>query len=227
MLLFIFTVLYAFVRIFLYYSKLCKSDYGLEMIVGQIGSGKTSIICDKMVKDLKNGWNVYADFHTNIQGVRFFDTTRLADCLPDEQSTIYVDEGALRWFSRDFKSFSAFTEWFAMVRHAKCKMILCSQSFDVDLFIRNRCKALYLVKRIGCVSVIRRIKKLQTVNVQTQGQTSTDVKTSGLVDGYKYDSIFAKGGLHVYWLPKLWKYHDSFYLPTRNPLPYELEDGIE
>ena len=103
MLLFIFTVLYALLRIFLYYSKLCKSDYGLEMIVGQIGSGKTSIICDKMVKDLKNGWNVYADFHTNIHGVRFFDTTRLADCIPDGQSALYVDESALRWFSRDFR----------------------------------------------------------------------------------------------------------------------------
>ena len=83
----IFGLIYFGFRFFVYWSKKCNSESGIEMIVGQIGVGKTSIICDMMVKDLKKGWNVYSDFQTNIPGVRYFDPEKLKECLPDEQRT--------------------------------------------------------------------------------------------------------------------------------------------
>lgn len=218
----IFGIIYFCIRYFVYWSKKCNSESGIEMIVGQIGVGKTSIICDMMVKDLKKGWNVYADFQTNIPGVRYFDPCDLKECLPDEHSVLYIDEGSLVFFSRDFKSFKGYTEFFALSGHRKCKIVLASQSFDVDLYIRNRCKALYLIKRFGCIAVKRRIVKLQEVvtNSYKTGESTTDVRGSGLIDGYKYDSFFAKDGFKMYWLPKLWKWHDRFSLPDKPPLPF-------
>lgn len=217
---FIFTFIYTWFRLFLYYSKKCKSDYNMEMIVGQIGTGKSTVCCALALKELKKGKKVYVDFPCKIPGVRKYNPDDLAKYLPDKESVLFVDEGSLRWFSRNFKTFQPFTEFFALVRHAKCKIVLCSQSFDVDLYIRNRCASLYLIKRVGAVSVVRRIKKLQVVNEMNGKQTSQSQDNGGLVDGYKYDSIFAKGSIRFFWLPRYWRLHDSFYLPERPSLPY-------
>lgn len=67
---------------------------------------------------------------------------------------------------------------------------------------------------------MRKIKKLQTVLSAETLSNSQDVKNSGLIDGYKYCSIFEKDSIHFYWLPKLWKWHDSFYTEDKPFLEY-------
>lgn len=181
------------------------------MIVGQIGVGKSSIICFLIRQHLKDGWHVYADFATNIPDCRLFNPRDLDKFVPEPESVLFLDEASLVFFSRDFKNFAKYTEFIAKCRHYKTKIYMSSQSFDIDLYIRNRVHAMYLVKRFGCISVMRRIKKLQTVLSAETLSNSTDVKNSGLVDGYKYCGLLEKDSIHFYWLPKWWKWHDSFY----------------
>lgn len=213
-------VLLAFFMVFIYYSGKIKDKFGISMIVGQIGSGKSSIICSLIRKYQKKGWHVYADFVTNIPGCRYYNPKNLDECAPEKNSVLFIDESSLCFSSRDFKNFGPYMEFTALCRHFENHLILSSQSFDVDLYIRNRVKNMYLVKRYGCISVMRKIKKLQTVLSAESLSNSTDVKNSGLIDGYKYERLTAKDGIHFYWLPSLWKWHDSFYLTPRSPLPF-------
>lgn len=213
-------ILLGFFSVFLYYSSKMNDKYGISMIVGQIGVGKSSIICSLIRKYQKEGWICYADFDTNIPGCRRFNARHLDEYIPDPNSVLFLDEASLVFFSRDFKNFARYTEFIAKCRHYKCKIFMSSQSFDIDLYIRNRVCQMFLVKRIGCISIMRKIKKLQTVLSAETLSNSQDVKNSGLVDGYKYCSIFEKGGIKFYWLPSLWKWHDSFYVEQKPPLAY-------
>lgn len=206
--------------VFIYYSTKIKDKYGISMIVGQIGVGKSSIICSLIQKYLKDGWNVYADFETNIPNCRLFNARHLDRYIPEPNSVLFLDEASLVFFSRDFKNFAKYTEFIAKCRHYKTKIYMSSQSFDIDLYIRNRVANMYLVKRFGCISIMRKIKKLQTVLSAETLSNSQDVKNSGLIDGYKYCSIFEKDSIHFYWLPKLWKWHDSFYTEDKPFLEY-------
>ena len=219
----------AFLCVFIYYSCKIKDKYNMNMIVGQIGSGKSCILCDLIRKHIKDGWICYADFITNIPGCRYYNPKDLAYCNPEPNSVLFIDEGSLAFGNREWKSFSDFTDFFAKHRHAFAKIYIASQSFDVDLYIRNRCVNLYLVKRIGCISFMRKIRKLQTVLQAESLSNSQDVRNSGLIDGYKYAGIFEKGGFKLYWLPSLWKWHDSFYMEEKPflkytvPVPFEAE----
>lgn len=215
-------LLVLFLCLFIFYSSKIKDKYGISMIVGQIGVGKSSIICSLIRKYQKMGWTCYADFETNIPDCRFFNARNLDSYIPEPESVLFLDEASLVFFSRDFKNFSRYTEFIAKCRHYKTKIFMSSQSFDIDLYIRNRVSSMYLVKRIGCISVMRKIKKLQTVLSAETLSNTQDVKNSGLVDGYKYCSIFEKGGIKLFWLPSLWKWHDSFYVEKKLYLEYTI-----
>ena len=209
-----------FIVLFFYFSAKIKDFYGITMLVGQIGSGKSSIICYYIRKYIQAGYTVYADFQTNIPGCRLIDVHDLDKCIPEPESVIFCDESSLQFFSRDFASFKKYTNFFALCRHYKCKVVMSSQSFDIDLYIRNRVHSMYLVRRVGCISFIRKIKKLQTVLDCQNLSNGQDVKNSGLVDGYQYASIFEKNGFKMFWLPSLWKWHDSFYTEKKPYLDY-------
>lgn len=212
--------LFAFVIAFFYYSAKIKDFYGISMLVGQIGSGKSSIICYYIRKYLNDGYTVYADFETNIPGCRLIDLHDLANCIPEPESVIFCDESSLQFFSRDFSTFKKYTQFFAMCRHCRCKVVMASQSFDIDLYIRNRVNSMYLIKRVGCISYMRKIKKLQTVLDCQNLSNGQDVRNSGLVDGYQYAGFFEKNGFKMFWLPSLWKWHDSFYMEKKPFLSY-------
>lgn len=212
--------IFLFFLAFLFYSSKIKDKYGISMIVGQIGVGKSSIICHYILKYIKEGWNVYADFETNIPGCRLFNARDLDRFVPEPDSVLFLDEASLVFFSRDFKNFAKYTEFIAKCRHYKCKIYMSSQSFDIDLYIRNRVASMYLVKRIGCISYMRRIRKLQTVLSAESLSNSQDVKNSGLIDGYKYAGILEHDSIHFFWLPRLWKWHDSFYVEDKPDIPY-------
>lgn len=214
--------LLGFFSVFIYYSSKIKDKYGISMIVGQIGTGKSSIICSLIRKYQKKGWHVYADFVTNIPGCRLFNARQLDEFIPEPESVLFLDEASLVFFSRDFKNFGKYTEFIAKCRHYKCKIYMSSQSFDIDLYIRNRVSNMFLVKRIGCISYMRRVIKLQTVLSAENLGVSSDVRNSGLVDGYKFAPLFSSGGIKFFWLPSLWKWHDSFYTEDKEPLEYSV-----
>lgn len=212
--------IFVFVLLFIFYSSKIKDEYGIRMIVGQIGVGKSSILCSLIRKYIKDGWNVYADFQTNIPGCRFYDPRQLDKFLPEKESIVICDEASLAFFNRSFSTFTPYTDFFAKCRHAHCRVIMSSQSFDVDLYIRNRTCEMYLVKRFGCISYMRKISKLQEVLDARSLSNAYDIKNSGLIDGYKYAPLLSKGGIRFYWLPALWKWHDSFYMDEKPELPY-------
>lgn len=220
MLLMLLSSLLLCVVLFVYYSSKIKDKYGISMIVGQIGTGKSSIICSLIRKYQKEGWICYADFETNIPDCRYFNARDLDRFIPEPNSVLFLDEASLVFFSRDFKNFAKYTEFIAKCRHYKCRIYMSSQSFDIDLYIRNRVSNMFLVKRIGCISYMRRVIKLQTVLSAENLGVSTDVKNSGLVDGYKFAPLFSKGGIKFFWLPSLWKWHDSFYVEDKPFLEY-------
>lgn len=215
-------LIFAFIYIFIHYSKLMKYQYGIDMIVGQIGVGKSSILCSIIRKYIKKGWHVYADFETNIPSCRYYDPKKLDKYLPEKHSLVICDEASLQFFCRSFATFQPYTDFFAKCRHQHCRVIMSSQTFDVDKYIRDRVSRMFLVKRIGCIAYMRQVTKLQEVLSAESLSNAYDVRNSGLVDGFKYASLMKKDSFKVYWLPALWKWHDSFYMDEKPEIEYSV-----
>lgn len=168
--------------LFLYWFFRDSQFWDVTMYIGKKGCGKTCTIAKLSQKYLKKGYNVYCSIE--IPGTRLFNPRDLKSFTPLEQSIILVDEVGLIWDNRQFKSFDhGFTEWFKYSRQYRCKVFLFSQSFDIDLKIRSLVDHMYLMTRIGKVTLARPV-------IKTIGISQDQDGNGRLVDTYRFGSIF-------------------------------------
>lgn len=218
MLIFLFFII-ALIVVFCLYSRRFSNPNKLIFIFGKKGSGKSTYMVKLMLKHIKNGWTIYTNmFDVNIPGVRLFHLEDLKTRTPDEHSVIFADEGGLLWDNRNYKNFnSGYTEFFKLQRKYKCKVYINSQAFDVDLKIRNLTDSMILQTNIGNVIGIGR----PIVRSVTLTDPSAE-HDSRIADSLKFDKIWR---WHFTWLPRYFKYFDSFQAPHRDPLDY-VEVGV-
>lgn len=190
------------------------NPYTLTFIFGRKGSGKSTYMVKCMLRDLKRGWKVYTNMaDVVIPGVRYFDITTLMQCVPEEHSAIYIDEGGLIWDNRNFKNFDkGYTEYFKLQRKYKNKVIINSQSFDIDLKIRQLTDKMILITSIGgFLSVGRPIIRSITLTQPTGDQESR------IADSLRFDKLWH---WKITWLPRYFKWFNSFEAPARRPVPF-------
>lgn len=196
-----------------YWSSSMRVAYPTRYIFGLKGSGKTTFFVRLMLKDLKNGFTVYTNIHDiNIPGVRVFDVSDLGKFVPVPHSSVYIDEAALSYNNRDFKKFSSdMLEFICLVRHYKCKLTLNSQAFDVDVKIRDRVDQFFFVRRLGCYALVRPIVRRFSANDKTSENDSP------VLPRYEFGGLL---GWRVLFIPRYWKFFDSFSVSEKPDLKY-------
>lgn len=181
------------------------NPYKLIFVFGKKGSGKSTLLTKLALEYLKKGWNVYSSMY--IPGTIYFNVDDLnINCVPQENSLVLIDEVSLIWSNRDFKNFKKnVEEYFRLQRKLKNRVVIFSQSFDVDKKIRDLCDEMYLLKSFARAwSVQRRILKKVTISHASDNASGT----SSLVDDYQFDFPFF-GGLKFIFIPRYIPYFDT------------------
>lgn len=200
-------------------SFIYRNPYKLTLILGKKGSGK-SMYCVKMImKYLRKGWNVYTDIpDINIKGVHIINALDLEHYAPMPHSAIFLDEVGLTFDNRKFKTFAdGINEFFKFQRKYKCAMYVNSQGLDVDLKIRLLVDRLLLMTNISNVyTLIRPIKRDVTLT-DPLGDSESRV-----ADKLVFETIFH---WRIMFMPRYFKYFDSYSAPVREEIPNEISNG--
>lgn len=212
----IFAVLGVFLLINFYFSFKYRNPHKYYFIFGKKGSGKSCLMVHEMMKFINRGWTIYTDMPVNIPNVRIIkDANELFKLYtPEPHSAIFLDEIGLTWHSRNFKSFDGrIREWFKLQRKYKCMVYCNSQVWDIDKGLRDLNDRLILQENIGnWLSVSKPIiRKTGLVEATAEGE-------SRIADQLRFASIFQ---WKFYFMPKYFKYFNSFEAPYRPLMPYD------
>lgn len=178
------------------------NPYKLIFLFGKKGSGKTTNLTKIALQHLKKGWKVYSTIE--IPGTILFKPEEIGFRTFPPKSCVLVDEVGMIWDNRDFKNFKPeVRDYFKYQRQYKNKVYLFSQTFDVDLKLRNLTDEMYLLINFCRIfSIQRRILKKITIKECADG-------TSTLSDDYKFDfPLF--GGLKWTYIPRYVYYFKSY-----------------
>lgn len=212
-----------FFVLLLFLVRLLRRKYGnpytLCFIFGKKGAGKSCLMIREMKKHLKRGWSVYTDMEDcRLEGVRIIDGDDLKTFVPDNNSFLCLDEVGIRFDNRQFKNFdTGFRDFFKFQRKYRVKVMMNSQSFDIDVKIRSVVDSMILQTNIlNCISVSRPIRRSITL---TEPSAERD---SRIADRLRFAPFWQ---WRFYWMPKYFKYFDSFSAPDREPIPFRLPDN--
>lgn len=195
------------------------NPYSLTFIFGKKGSGKSCLMVHEMKRYLKRGWNVYTDMQDcRLDGVRIINADDLKSFTPVQNSFLALEEVGITFDNRNFKNFdNGFRDFFKFQRKYRVRCIMNSQSFDIDLKIRSVVDAMILQTNwLNCISVSRPIRRSITL---TEPSAERD---SRIADRLRFAPIWQ---WRFYWMPKYFKYFDSFSAPPREEISYRFPDN--
>ncbi|MCM1191047.1 MAG: hypothetical protein NC123_04395 [Butyrivibrio sp.] len=207
-----------FILCFLKYTSKYRNPYKLIMVFGKKGSGKTTLITKLARQALKKGKQVYSTVY--IPGCRAFDVTKVGLFNFPEESVVFIDEVGMIWDNRQYKDFKPHVrDWFKLQRHNRVTVYLFSQTFDVDVKLRNLTDYMYLVvNHFGVLSIARKIKR-GIVIVNPDGQSEARIADSLEFESF-WLSLFGLRSQIWTWIPHWTKYFDSFEIPQKPPMPF-------
>lgn len=196
----------------------CRNPYKLEMVIGKKGSGKTTDIQRRTFDGLARGWTVYSS--TPVAGARLFDPKTLAMSSLPENSLVLIDEAGIIWHNRDYKNFGGdMKNYFKLQRHYKHKVVLYSQSWDVDKVLRELCDTIWIMKNyFGCYSISRHV--IRTISVIS----AKDMRGEGhIADDLQYDPLifFWCGAVRFTFIPKYMPFFDSYEVEEKPRAEYK------
>lgn len=199
---------------FAYFTYKYRNPYKLIMVFGKKGSGKTTFLAKKSYQYLKKGRPVYTTEY--IPGTIHFDVEKIGYITFPENAVLMIDEVGMIWDNRNFKTFKPeVRDYFKYQRHEKHTVYLFSQTFDVDVKLRNLTDAMYLCTcHFGWLSISRKIKR-SIVLVQPMGDSE-----SRIADNLEFEpwlwSLFGAGTIIFTFIPRwtcLFNSHEKLGLP--------------
>lgn len=203
----IITFLIILLILFRLYTNKFFNPYKLILYMGKKGVGKSTILQKQALKHYKNGWKVYCNIgDTTFQKAKQIDVTKLWEQDIEPHSVLLIDEVNLLWDNREFKKFpQELNRWFRAQRHFKVKVIMFSQTSDVDKKIRDLTDRIYLVRRYFEVLIIAYpFEKDIDPPDPKRMQNGND-----FIDTYHKKNI-GPFFCQYTWLPKWVKVHDSY-----------------
>lgn len=212
MLTFLFCV-FLFLIGFLIYCRRYRNPYKLEFIFGKKGAGKSTYMIREMIRHQKAGWTVYTDVPgCLVPGVRLINAKDLAFFAPPPNSVLFLDEVGISFDNRHWKEFGdGLRDFWKFMRKYRVKCYMNSQSYDVDAKIRSVVDSMVLMTSIAdCIAVCRPIRKSVTLT-----EPSAE-KESRIAERLEFMNIFRWSFM---WMPKYYKYFDSFSAPDRELIP--------
>lgn len=209
------------IALYHFLTKKYINPYKLTMIFGKKGSGKTTLLVKMAYQYLIRGWTVYST--EPIPGIIHVSYEDIGKFQMERNSILLVDEVGMIWDNRKFKSFPDYLrDWFKLQRHYGVKVVLFSQSFDVDKKIRDLTDDLYLVTCVGRVfSYAKRIRRKIVLTAPTSEAPSK------IADQLVFDSLlFALFGSRRFtFIPKWSKYFSSFAAADLPEKPWQITAG--
>lgn len=195
------------------------NPYPLIFVFAKKGQGKSTYLAKQAVLHLRKGWTVYST--EKLPGTIYVPSEDLCKSELEPHSLLLIDEVGLIWHSRDFKSMPKSTiEWFKLQRHRRIKVIMCSQTWDVDKAIRSLSDELWLLKKqFRVFSYGKRILRQMDI-IEAVGDSE-----SRIVENLRYDSLFFfwAGSRSLTFIPAWVDYFDSFAAPA---LPIKRFEGV-
>lgn len=159
-------------------------------------------------------------YYTNVKDCvfPFCPSVEIGKSALPKGSTYYVDEAGIDFNNRNYKTFSKDSiSYLKLHRHYHHDINFYSQSWeDMDITIRRLAERYYYLKKFGPFTLCRRVRKICTVDKNTQQ----------IIDGYKFTGILWRflpkclGGFKSFYFifrPKYYKYFNSYAI--ENPLP--------
>lgn len=203
----------------IYYMVKYRNPFKLIFIFGKKGTGKTTTLTMLSCKYHKYGWNIYST--EKVPYARVFNPKHFGTYRFPEHSVVLVDECSLIWGNRDFKNFQKGVErQFRFQRHDKLRIYLFSQTFDVDLKIRNLADSMYLATKLfNCITWLKAIDKsvvLTKSDSSGQSRIAEDLRFEPFI-------FWPFGTRMLIWIPKWAKLFDSFdtFDDQRPDIPFE------
>lgn len=149
---FLFKICFWFMVVVLIWHFLTKkylNPYKLTMIFGKKGSGKSTLMVRMAYEYLAAGWTVFCT--ERLDGCIHIDYNDIGFKQIPPQSLLLIDEVGMIWDNRNFKQFKPeVRDWFKLQRHYKVKVVLFSQTFDIDKKLRDLTDDMFL-----CTNVLR------------------------------------------------------------------------
>lgn len=211
----IFFVILFLLTIFCILAYHYRNPYRLHYFFGKKGAGKSMLMVSYMLRYLRKGYTVYSDIPgLFIPGVRIIDAKDLEKFAPTEDSVVFLDEVGITFDNRKFKTFSdGHRDFFKYERKYKVIFYMNSQSFDVDKKIRDLIDQYYLIQSFGNVFCLCRPinRDVKLVEASSQGESRP-------ADNLKYAPFWK---WKIIYMPKYFKYFDSFEAPHRDIIPYK------
>lgn len=194
-----------------------------RLIFGNPGCGKTTYACkllyDMQRKKKKYGYKrFYSNFDNTLS--HKISVKGLGSWTLPFNSYLCIDEAGIEYNNRRFKTLPQHTiEWFKLHRHYGVDVDFISQSWDdVEITIRRLVDEVWYIKKVGPLTVVRRIYK----------RVKVDENTHQIVDGYFFrkffgiifDWIIGLPTLKIFFRFPYYKYFDTYAAPPK-PVKYE------
>ena len=222
-------IFFALLIPFTYLTYKYRNPYKLIMVFGKKGSGKTTFLAKTAYRYLKKGYPVYST--EKVPGVIQFDVQKIGYVTFPENAVILIDEVGMIWDNRNFKTFrSEVRDYFKYQRHERHIVYLFSQTFDIDVKLRNLTDCMYLCTcKFGWLSIARKIRR-SIMLVHPQGDAE-----SRIADDLEFEpviwSLFGARTCIFTYIPNwihLFDSHEKLGLPlhedgTPHPIPEHTE----
>lgn len=211
MILFIFFFIIFLLIFIALWSRKYVNPYRLYMVFGRKGSGKTTYMVKLAYKYHKQGRLVFSN--VDLPFATLIDISTLGHFAPPEGAVLLVDEVGMIWDNRNFKNFrNDVRDYFKLQRHYKNIVYLFSQTFDIDIKLRNLTDAMFLcTSPFPILSVVRRIKR--TI-VLVQPVADAEGRISDSLEFIPFwMNLFGSNALQFTFIPRWVKYFNSYDVP--------------
>lgn len=132
-----------------YATRKYLNPFKLTMVFGKKGSGKSTLMVRMAYEYLAKGWTVFCT--ERLDGCVYIDYNDIGFKQLPPYSLLLIDEVGMIWDNRNYKNFKPeVRDWFKLQRHYKVKVILFSQTFDIDKKLRDLTDEMFL-----CTNVLR------------------------------------------------------------------------
>lgn len=209
------SVLFSVIIIIFFASRKYINPYRLYMVFGKKGSGKSTYMTKLAVRYHKQGRQIFSN--CDVPYGTKIDISTLGMFVPPPESVLLIDEVGMIWDNRNFKNFrNDVRDFFKLQRHYRVICYLFSQTFDIDIKLRNLTDAMYLVTSpFPILSIVRRIKRtivLVQPIADAEGRIADNLEFVPM-----WHNIFGAKAFQMTFIPRWAKYFDSHEVP---PLPH-------
>lgn len=207
--------LFVLISVFVFLSIRFRNPYKLIMVFGKKGAGKTTFLAKTAFQYIRKGRPVYSTVY--VPGAYLFDVSRIGFMSFPPNSVIFIDEVGMIWDNRNFKNFKTeVRDYFKLQRHYRHTVYLFSQTFDIDIKLRNLTDSMYLLRNFGgWLSFAHKISR-KIVLVQPEGDSE-----SRIADSLQFEplllSLFGARTVIFTFIPYWMKLFSSFDAPELSP----------